>query len=87
MPEAILTEAQEAELVQHIFYGKLNNLPNLASKIVRIFTSSTFTGKLIYIPILNQCKSIHFQIQVWNVIHSCNIPIQNLKIIVEKNMA
>ncbi len=47
MPEPILSEAQEAELVQHIFYGKLNNLPSLGSKIVRIFTSSTFTGKLI----------------------------------------
>jgi hypothetical protein len=32
-------------LIQHVFYGKLDNLPNLASKIVRIFTSSTFTGK------------------------------------------
>jgi hypothetical protein len=45
MPEPILTDEQENELIQHIFYGKLDNLPNLASKIVRIFTSSTFTGK------------------------------------------
>jgi hypothetical protein len=45
MPEPALTDQQEAELIQHIFYGKLDNLPNLASKIVRIFTSSTFTGK------------------------------------------
>jgi hypothetical protein len=45
MPEPILTDVQEAELIQHVFYGKLDNLPNLASKIVRIFTSSTFTGR------------------------------------------
>ena len=44
MPEQISMDAQETELLQHIFYGKLDNLPSLASKIVRIFTSSTFTG-------------------------------------------
>ena len=49
MPEQPLTDVQEAELIQHVFYGRLDNLPNLASKIVRIFTSSTFTGKLISI--------------------------------------
>ncbi|CAF3573336.1 unnamed protein product [Adineta steineri] len=43
MPEPIAGDRQEAELIQHIFYGKLDNLPGLASKIVRIFTSSTFT--------------------------------------------
>jgi hypothetical protein len=45
MPEPEPIDPQEAELIQHVFYGKLDNLPNLASKIVRIFTSSTFTGK------------------------------------------
>jgi hypothetical protein len=39
------TEEQQAEILQHVFYGKLDNLPSLASKIVRIFTSSTFTGR------------------------------------------
>ncbi|CAM4872504.1 unnamed protein product [Rotaria socialis] len=43
MPEPQYTQEQENELLQHIFFGKLDNLPNLASKIVRIFTSSTFT--------------------------------------------
>jgi hypothetical protein len=45
MPEPVLTDEQEVELIQHVFYGKLYNLPTLASKIVRIFTSSTFTGE------------------------------------------
>ncbi len=45
MPEQEYTEEQEAEILQHVFYGKLDNLPSLASKIVRIFTSSTFTGR------------------------------------------
>ncbi|CAF4622204.1 unnamed protein product, partial [Rotaria magnacalcarata] len=38
MPEPQYTQEQENELLQHIFFGKLDNLPNLASKIVRIFT-------------------------------------------------
>jgi hypothetical protein len=54
MPEPIPADTQEVELIQNVFYGKLDNLPNLASKIVRIFTSSTFTGKLIYIFIINK---------------------------------
>ena len=37
-------DEHEAEILQHVFYGKLDHLPSLASKIVRIFTSSTFTG-------------------------------------------
>ena len=45
MPEPSLTQEQEAEILQHVFYGKLDHLPTLASKIVRIFTSSTFTGE------------------------------------------
>jgi hypothetical protein len=48
MPEPVPSDLQEAELIQHVFYGKLDNLPSLASKIVRIFTSSTFTGKFIF---------------------------------------
>lgn len=31
--------------VDTIFQGSLENLPPVSSKIVRIFTSSTFTGK------------------------------------------
>jgi len=45
MPEQVYTDEQDAELLQHVFLGKLDNLPSLASKIVRIFTSSTFTGR------------------------------------------
>jgi len=45
MPEQEYTEEQAAEILQHVYFGKLDNLPSLASKIVRIFTSSTFTGK------------------------------------------
>ncbi|CAF3329325.1 unnamed protein product [Rotaria socialis] len=40
MPEP---NSADTQLLQHVFYGKLDNLPSLASKIVRIFTSSTFT--------------------------------------------
>ena len=47
MPTLSSNDQKEAELIQHIFYGKLDNLPTLASKIVRIFTSSTFTGKFV----------------------------------------
>lgn len=34
--------------VDLIFAGSLENLPPVSSKIVRIFTSSTFTGMLLY---------------------------------------
>ena len=44
MSEEELTEEQVAEILQRVYLGKLDNLPSLASKIVRIFTSSTFTG-------------------------------------------
>jgi hypothetical protein len=46
MPEPISTDEQEADIIERIFLGKLDNLPSLASKIVRIFTSSTFTGNI-----------------------------------------
>ena len=39
--------ANESEMVilNRIFMGEFENLPSLASKLVRIFTSSTFTGE------------------------------------------
>ena len=46
MPEPGATEERDEDLLQRIFYGKLENLPSLTSKIVRIFTSSTFTGTI-----------------------------------------
>jgi hypothetical protein len=49
MPEQEFIEEQEAENLQHVYLGKLNNLPSIASKIVRIFTSSTFTGRICFI--------------------------------------
>lgn len=40
--------------VDLIFAGSLENLPPVSSKIVRIFTSSTFTGTLLlYTTIMN----------------------------------
>lgn len=44
MPEPVPADEQDNEVLQRIYHGKLDNLPSLASKIVRIFTSSTFTG-------------------------------------------
>lgn len=37
-------EESEEEILNRIFVGDFDNLPSIASKIVRIFTSSTFTG-------------------------------------------
>lgn len=34
--------------VDLIFAGSLESLPAVSSKIVRIFTSSTFTGKFLH---------------------------------------
>lgn len=39
--------------IDSIFSGSLKSLPPVSSKIVRIFTSSTFTGKLLLIAIRN----------------------------------
>lgn len=71
MPEQEYTEEQEAEILQHVFYGKLDNLPSLASKIVRIFTSSTFTGSSKTARRSLVCFVEHSfvaKIQVWNAI-------------------
>ena len=44
--EEEVDEGQETEdkIMRRIFQGDFENLPSLPSKIVRIFTSSTFTG-------------------------------------------
>lgn len=39
--------SEEREKLERVLSGSLENLPALSSKIVRIFTSSTFTGKHI----------------------------------------
>ena len=38
----------EQETLNRIFMGEFDNLPAQASKLVRIFTSSTFTGTSLY---------------------------------------
>ena len=37
-------EESDEEKVKRVFSGRLDNLPPAPSKVVRIFTSSTFTG-------------------------------------------
>ena len=51
-PEEIPQESlvNEEEILNRIYLGDLEDLPSLTSKIVRIFTSSTFTG-IVYILI------------------------------------
>ena len=41
-----LRQLEVAERVQKVLHGRTENLPPLCSKIVRIFTSSTFTGRI-----------------------------------------
>ena len=43
-PEVTPIAEAEEEILNRIYIGDLENLPALSSKIVRIFTSSTFTG-------------------------------------------
>ena len=62
--------------VDNIFAGSLANLPPLSSKIVRIFTSSTFTDMLmerntlmeyVYPKIKDYCRERHgleFQVRI-----------------------
>jgi hypothetical protein len=38
-------DASDLNIVNGVLEGDLGNLPAINSKIVRIFTSSTFTGK------------------------------------------
>lgn len=37
--------SEDQERLKHVLSGSLEKLPAQSSKIVRIFTSSTFTGK------------------------------------------
>lgn len=49
-PEPEQAEEQsesEFQILKRIFFGDFENLPSLPSKIVRIFTSSTFTGIIL----------------------------------------
>jgi broad specificity phosphatase PhoE len=55
--EVVEPEAQgesDMDILNRIFMGEMENLPPQASKLVRIFTSSTFTGRKFNsnIPIL-----------------------------------
>lgn len=40
-------EEMDDRTIDFIFAGSLEHLPPVSSKIVRIFTSSTFTGKFV----------------------------------------
>ena len=44
--------------IDSIFAGSLKSLPAVSSKIVRIFTSSTFTGTLKFIIVNNYIRAI-----------------------------
>ena len=45
--------AKELVILNRIYMGEFENLPSLASKLVRIFTSSTFTGVKRYLNIIS----------------------------------
>ena len=58
----------DEKIVERIFAGNLTNLPMVSSKIVRIFTSSTFTDMLmerntlmeyVYPKIKEYCRERH----------------------------
>ena len=74
----------DEKTVDRIFAGCLNDLPPVSSKIVRIFTSSTFTDMLmerntlmeyVYPKIKEYCREKHgleFQVGLWYInILSC----------------
>ena len=47
LPENVDATETDIDILNRIYMGELENLPPQASKLVRIFTSSTFTGKFI----------------------------------------
>ena len=67
---------RDEEAVDKIFAGSMENLPPLSSKVVRIFTSSTFTDMLmerntlmewVYPKIKEYCKEKHgLEFQVYH---------------------
>ena len=78
----------DEQTIDRIFSGNLDNLPPVSSKIVRIFTSSTFTDMLmerntlmeyVYPKIKEYCREKHgleFQVinyKVENKYISCQI--------------
>ncbi len=71
--EGVVDEALRAR-IQGVNVGSLKDLPALQSKIVRIFTSSTFTGKfnpLITSVIFNSLLTFPF-------LHPADVRSQNL---------
>ncbi len=48
-------DVNEEEILRRIYLGDLEDLPSLTSKIVRIFTSSTFTGTFL---LLRNCSTL-----------------------------
>lgn len=67
-----------------IFAGSLESLPPVSSKIVRIFTSSTFTGIVIIVLCRKKITRL-FQIPQWNGTLWWPNVIPKSKIIAEKN--
>jgi len=51
---------EDKERLTRVLCGSLDKLPALSSKIVRIFTSSTFTGKL-FERFLNICPKYFYE--------------------------
>lgn len=66
----------DSDKIDKIFLGDLDNLPALSTKLVRIFTSSTFTDMLmerntlmqfVYPKLKTYCRERHgIEFQVYN---------------------
>ena len=80
------------ETIDKIFYGNLTNLPPVSSKIVRIFTSSTFTDMLmerntlmeyVYPKIKEYCREKHgLEFQVYLKLVQFSMYIFNIIILI-----
>ncbi len=65
-PEQSAEDAEKEVKIRSVLKGQLDDLPPLSSKIVRVFTSSTFTGKYTIIFI------IHIIYQLYSYQYACN---------------
>ena len=75
----------DEKTIDRIFAGSLNDLPSVSSKIVRIFTSSTFTDMLmerntlmeyVYPKIKEYCREKHgleFQVMLALLYVKCTV--------------
>ena len=79
----------DEKTVDRVFAGSLDDLPRVSSKIVRIFTSSTFTDMLmerntlmeyVYPKIKEYCREKHgleFQVKLKTFMHCSSTFLQN----------